>query len=769
MLIMKYIIRKDNIPEMSNNYGEEVLDEKLKSDYQYILDSMEVEGYRIRFNDFSFFSEILYEGKVVGFVTYQYLMGNNLTMNEIYILPDFRGNNLFLDEIIRIIMSGATLSFNEPTRQLVEILIHAKFAVKLTDNLVATAFGFDISDEHLLHHGDFDLGDGICSASLYDLSICSPLYLQDISTLGVCNIAYQKVLEWDDMHYDCRKARDSMDMDEYFNEFKINMLVNNDEYVAMLKGLKDNLPRGIMNYETVFGDGEGLSDYMKSLVDDGALKTNEALRLIKQLKREYEKGLVSDEGLITRLSYLMAGIDLSKEHELFLENISKTRDLCPYCYQPVNLTDNYCMICGCDISDGELLDYDKVIEEITQGNDHVIDLRGDKLDEFISDDDEILVASNDMNRRLFEIYKNNDEEAFSELLDEYSIGISEISEIENLEDREIVDLSHYFEGEPASYMKNYYASCRVIDMDKPVKKHFLNENTTPKRNPTYSMRMALMELEKNPNLDESLDSADINIEKNSLKKILFDYGLIESKIYGEDFWMNVYENYNVSELKEILRKNHLKLSGNKIELVLRLKENNLYSEFEENEFQLTEDGEYLLSGSQWIEIYEQCMDYFDLDDLENYMMDHNSIDFIQNAINYLNEHLKIAYQRKDFHRLHDVFSAKSFLYLQNEEFKKALTEELHLYMLRLNPVFLSPEELESYEAMEYSNINNIGILSIFSNVHNLKKIFNKTWRHMKFTNRLISKKMSLKYLNRAVGGEDLEELSLEISEKYFKN
>ena len=186
--------------------------------------------------------------------------------------------------------------------------------------------------------------------------------------------------------------------------------------------------------------------------------------------------------------------------------------------------------------------------------------------------------------------------------------------------------------------------------------------------------------------------------------------MIESKKYGEDFWMNVYGNYKVSELKEILRKNHLKVSGNKNDLVLRLRENNLYSEFEENEFQLTQDGYYLLAGSQWIEIYEHCMDYFDLDDLENYMMDHNSLDFIQNAMNYLNEHSKIAYQRKDFHRLHDVFSAKSFLYLQNEEFKKALTEELHLYMLRLNPVFLSPEELESYEAMEYSNINNIGNL-----------------------------------------------------------
>lgn len=508
-----------------------------------------------------------------------------------------------------------------------------------------------------------------------------------------------------------------------------------------------------------------------SLVDNGSLKYNEALKLTEQLKREYEDGLVSDEGLIVRFSYLMSDVDLSKEYDLFFENISMTGDLCPHCHQPVNMTDNYCMVCGCNISDEKFLDYDKVLEEIKKSNDNVIDLRGDAFDEFInsSDDDEFIAISDELNRKLFEIYKNNDEKAFRELLKEYPIGISEISEIANLEDRAIVDLSHYFQGEGASYIQNYFASCRIIDMDKPVKKHLLNENTTPERKPTYSTRMALLELKKNPNLEEALDKADINIEKDSLKKLLFDYGFIESKTFGEDFWVNVYKNYKVTELKEILRKNHLKVSGNKVDLVLRVKENHLFSEFGENEFQLTEEADHILNGSEWIETYKQCLDYFDFDELENYMIENRSAGFIQNTINYLNQHLKIAYRRKDFHRLHDVFSAKAIFYLFEDEFKKALTEELHLYMLRLNPIFLSSEELESYEAIMHSNINNIAVLSSLSNIHNLKKIFNKTWSHMEFENRLISKKISLKYLNRAMDGEYFDELSLEISDRYFKN
>lgn len=65
-------------------------------------------------------------------------------------------------------------------------------------------------------------------------------------------------------------------------------------------------------------------------------------------------------------------------------------------------------------------------------------------------------------------------------------------------------------------------------------------------------------------------------------------------------------------------------------------------------------------------------------------------------------------------------------------------------------------------------LNNITVLSALSNISNIKKIFNKTWSHMKFKNRLVSKKISLRCLNRACGGEDLDELSAEIADVYFE-
>lgn len=764
---MKYIIRDDNIPEISSNEDGQLLGEKLKKEYPYIHDSMEVEGYTIRFNEFSIFHEILSEGKVVGFMTCIHSLGSNLSVNEAFILPEFRHNNLFLEEITGLLMSGADLSFNEPTRNLIELLIHVNLAVKLNDNLVASAIGLDISEEHVIYHGDFDISEKFFSTNLYDINLCSPLLLHDISTPGVCHILYQEAQSWDDVHFGCSEFRKSTDMDDYFNSLKTDFLKNHMEYAQHLKAVKDKLPMGAMNYETILADDyDGLSEYVWSLIDSDVLDKDEASRIINQLRREYDEGIVSDEGLLIRLTYLVEGTDLSQIDELFLENISQTTDLCPCCYQPVNRTDNYCMVCGYDFSDGKLLDYEKVIAEMVQKNDNVLDLRGDKLDEFIDSGNVPVSGDDEIFELLCEIYHNNDIEAFEKLKEDYPLEINDISEIGDLEDRLAVDLSYFFMEDDVEYMKNYYGSCRIVDRMNPPEAHKLNEGMISK-NPTYSIRMALIELEKNPNLNEALDNADLKIDKETVRSFLINMDLIESQTFGDDFWVHVYHDYRVVDLKEILRKNSLKVSGNKFDLVLRLKENGMYEEFGEEEFQLTENAEYFLNGTQWINMYNDFMDSFDLDDVQDYLKTKSGT-FTENALDYLKEHIKIGYRKRDFRRLHDAFSSMALIHVHDEEFKKALACELQLYMLRMNPIYLTDDEMGSFEAFMYSNMNNIKVLMHLAGIHNLKKIFNKTWSYMKFEKRLVPKKIALGYLNRALDGEDGDELSYEIAGKYFR-
>ena len=765
---MKYIAREDNIPEILINSGEETLDSKLKKEYDYIYSSMKDEGYSIRFNDFNLFSEILFDSKVVGFATYVSSKGNTITMNEIYILPQFRGNRLFLQELMQMQMSTGRVSFNQPTRNLVEILIHYNLAVRIKDNLVVSAFVFAIRSEHILCYGDFDMEDMDCFSNIYDLNLCSPLFTMDITTPGACQFAYQEILDDDDKHYSCREFRQSIDTDRYFQSLKEEFLNNGEDYNSLSLDLRNKLPNIYSNYETVFGDGEGLSDFMRLQVKDGLISESDAVKLIDKLKKEYDSGIVKDEGLIIRLLYLLNGYDLSEDTELFLKNISKTTDLCPYCYQPVSPLDSYCEMCGCDISDGRLLDCDKVISEISQKDPNIVDLRHLKSGEAFNKYpplEESSLSQDEITECLVEFYKNNDEEGFKNFIKENPIGITDISQIENLEEGVFVDLSSHMSCGEAEYVKNYYPSAKITDRVN-ASRHVLNEDKTQK-GPTYSLRMTLLELEKNPNLSRALDSADINIDRDYLVDCLFKYNLIESKKFGEDFWIMVYRNYKVVELKDVLRKNDLKVSGNKMDLVLRLQENNMYSPFGEEDFQITENGEEVLRATSWIDAYDNSMECFDRDDFERYVGEYRESSFIQNQLNYLNQHLKIAYRENDFSRLHDVFSAKAMIYVYDEDFKKALIEELQLYMLRLNPVFLSSPEMESYQAFQLSNMNNILVLSQLAGIHNLKKIFSKTWSYMQFKKRLVSKKECLKYLNRAIGGENLEDLSCEIADKYF--
>ena len=74
--------------------------------------------------------------------------------------------------------------------------------------------------------------------------------------------------------------------------------------------------------------------------------------------------------------------------------------------------------------------------------------------------------------------------------------------------------------------------------------------------------------------------------------------------------------------------------------------------------------------------------------------------------------------------------------------------------------------MEAYDVLEENNINNIKILSQILDISNLKKIFNRTWSYMKFYKKIINKKMSLNYLNHAIGMDDVR-ISDEIFKKYF--
>ena len=193
---MEYIIRDEDEVNIADNDDDVKLSHFLRERYGYIYDSIIALGYEIRFEEFTFLCELVYEGKVVGFASYLVGGSSLVCLTNVFVLPEFRGNQLFIENLVYMIVSSEIISILEPTRNLIEILIHYNLAEKLTDSLVACPIYLEILNENIISKIYLDEDDSL--SNLYDLNLCSTLVLQDISTPGVCIIDYHNVLDDED-------------------------------------------------------------------------------------------------------------------------------------------------------------------------------------------------------------------------------------------------------------------------------------------------------------------------------------------------------------------------------------------------------------------------------------------------------------------------------------------------------------------------------------------------------------------------------------------
>ncbi len=338
----KFIIRNDDNPKIIHNDLSDYLDVEsiLKKDYEYIYESIQNEGFVLENKWGDVFKEILFENKVVGFAFYGLNSATNFVLNEIYVLPEFRGNSLFLLEINILLAAGNSLSILQPTKNLVEILIHYGFAFKLSENIVASAISFDFKNEDILSNSNEEFDDEqIMSSNIYDLDIRSSLLLRDISTPGRNIIYYHQELENDFKEYGKRKSLNN----GYFNEIKDLFLQNSEEFTQIMFDLKDKLPKSQLGFDIVVGHGEEFSDYMQDMIDDGIISKNKAQEIKDVLTEEYERGEVTDDGIITRFNFFLNDLDSQID---ILDIFQLNTNICPYCYNPINLSDESCQICG---------------------------------------------------------------------------------------------------------------------------------------------------------------------------------------------------------------------------------------------------------------------------------------------------------------------------------------------------------------------------------------------------------------------------------------
>lgn len=336
---MDIITRNDNTQKVFLSEGTLDVSDILQTHYSYITKSMQDEGFILKYDECNLFKELTFEGKVVGFCSYDFSREFlTAAMNNIYVLPDFRGNGFLLSELENTMSEHNKPSIMEPTRLIVELLIKYGFAKRVSDSIVASAIEFVIPGTHVI--SNTDCGNEELSTHFYDLNLCASIHILDLNRSYV---AYSAPLNYDIIHYDCLDSRSSIDED-YFTKLTGFFKDSDVELMNAILDLESALPiRNFTLDEIIGGEGE-FSFYIESLIDDAHVTPLKALEIKNQIKEEYEAGMILNESLMIRLAYLF-----NENHE---PSITSHEETCPYCSMPIDSHDKFCHFCGIN------LDYD---------------------------------------------------------------------------------------------------------------------------------------------------------------------------------------------------------------------------------------------------------------------------------------------------------------------------------------------------------------------------------------------------------------------------
>jgi hypothetical protein len=609
MAKIDYVIREDGVSELIHAETEwDFLetDEILKN-YPYLRDAMNKEQYYMENELCSFFDEIIFEKKVVGFATFSVRDDNILLLTECFILPEFRGNRLFFDEICKMNFVGPRFGILQPTRNVVELLLRYSFAKNVTEDIVASAveFYFDDFDARSTKGRQLD-DDEMEPSNFYDLSINSTIFVDGDEVI------YHELLENDLTKNGKRKELD----EDYFNGLRKFFMENEDELMELVLELKKELPQVEFGFNEVVGRGEGLSQFMQAVVDDDLISYEDALAIKEQLTREYDAGEITEGNVDERLLLLVN----SKNFEF--DGFGDFKDF-------VNTEG---MV---DEEDMAIKDFINLIgdnEELGEGILHAL----------MTDDDEAF-----QNLILTEMAKDeNFMDNFIDLANEYG-GEDDFSPAGNsplpfdlfgdAEDFQYkLDDTEYGKDYPVSYDRDIY--------------HYLNSLDD---NADFYGAMLFI------NMQMSRD--------NMLIGLMLHSQLIQGEADTID-WVNHASSFKKEELKEILRENGLKVSGNKPELLRRLADNDVpYGET----YKITEKGKNYLKEFSWIEFYESFLYDFDFDDFYRYMDEHEG-ELKEVSLKYLDEHIKKARSSDDDEYLENCIFTKKVIMDEGDDFISGL-------------------------------------------------------------------------------------------------
>ncbi|MBQ2654257.1 MAG: hypothetical protein IJF83_11920 [Methanobrevibacter sp.] len=367
---MNKLYNKDNVSLL----------EFLEKNYPNILNSIKKENYTLEFMEFRVFHEIYCEDEVVGFISLDqfHIIPTDISINECYVMPEFRGKNLLYNELFNLITSpNFTFYPRNPNRAFVNVLLKNNLAFKFSNNLVISYMKFILDLNTVYKNSNIkrfyknpDLDEIPYKANIFDMDLCSIFFLDpmlnfikysDVMALTLPRKSdlkkyklrkkLKRVSEgYLDKCYDAREKADEEILD-YFDE------VENDIY-------------DLICVENTLGTSDELKTEFAKYLKENKLSDDDGFKIIENITGALEKNELTIKNCRRRMHYLVENIDMIDGA------LVDDDDGCPFCGEYNFEFVDSCETCGQrlrDISYEEELKHnfdDFDIEKLLEDFDH---------------------------------------------------------------------------------------------------------------------------------------------------------------------------------------------------------------------------------------------------------------------------------------------------------------------------------------------------------------------------------------------------------------
>ena len=367
------------------NLIEEEIDdipEYLKENYLSIYEAMINENYIIEYPFSEYLHIIEYDDKTVGFYTYNTMQTpTRITIEEFYIIPEYRGNNIFTDTLIDLeIQDNLDVLLRNPPRHVIKLLEKNELAYPLTKNLIYSYFKLATTIDEtfinkktksLFEELEYPMNQMNPVGDVYDLSLSSIVYNDTVGiTVEDDIICLSTPRKSDNRRYRLQKKLKQVDK-KYLRKLYKQAMKNISKMEEYENIIKEKLEENV-TVDSILGSADNLKDEITEYTEYNDI-TIEELKIIHQkTQMALDEGDINSEHIFTRFEYL---VDYP-EKEAVVTNL-KDDGGCDYC-GGLEFDEGICDNCGFNLFDKHL---EKTKEEISNQADKETGLYYTLIDE----------------------------------------------------------------------------------------------------------------------------------------------------------------------------------------------------------------------------------------------------------------------------------------------------------------------------------------------------------------------------------------------------